>query len=362
MSGTTELQRQPFRIFDGHNDALLRMQADSISFLERNEEAGLDFPLARQGGYAGAFFAVYIPPAGLKLPRRGEDVARLALASFAGQETDPPLPDLDYARQQAIGMMAALFRLERESGGRVTVVRTAAELEQALDAGVLAAVLHFEGAEAIDEDLYGLEVFHRAGLRSVGIVHSRKNIFAHGVPYAFHRSPDTGPGLTDAGRRLVEACNRLRIMIDLSHLNERGFWDVAELSDAPLVATHSCAHAICPSTRNLTDEQLRAIGQRGGMVGLNFHVGFLRPDGEFNTDTPLDVLVRHIDHIAEVAGIECVGLGSDYDYIAAPKDIATVADLPHLVQALQDHGYTGDDLDKILYRNWVRVLRATWGE
>jgi membrane dipeptidase len=338
------------------------MYADGISFLERNEMAGLDFPLARQGGYAGAFFAVYIPPAGLKIPRRGEDVARLALSSFAGQESDPPLPDLDYSRQQAIAMMAALFRLERESGGTFTVVRTAAELEQALDAGVMAAVLHFEGAEAIDPELDGLEVFYHAGLRSVGIVHSRRNAFAHGVPYAFQQSPDTGPGLTDAGRELVKACNRLRVMIDLSHLNEKGFWEVAELSDAPLVATHSCAHAICPATRNLTDEQLRAVGESGGMVGLNFHVGFLRPDGAFETDTPLEVLVRHIEHIAGVAGIDCVGLGSDYDYIGAPREIATAADLPNLVQALRDHGYGGEELDKILYRNWVRVLRATWGE
>ena len=356
----TGARRPP--IFDGHNDTLLRMQSDGISFLERNEEAGLDFPLAQQGGYAGAFFAVYIPPAGLKVPRKGADVARLALASFAGQETDPPLPELGYARRQAIGQMAALFRVERESGGRFAVVRTAAELEQALDAGIMAAVLHFEGAEPIDADLNGLEVFYRAGLRSIGIVHSRRNIFAHGVPYGFPLSPDTGPGLTKAGRRLVQACNRLGIMIDLSHLNERGFWEVADLSNAPLVATHSCAHAICPSSRNLTDEQLRAIGRTNGMVGLNFHVGFLRPDGAFDTDTPLDVLGQHIDHIAEVAGIDCIGLGSDYDYIAAPRAIATAADLPNLIQALRDRGYSGDDLEKILYRNWVRVLRATWEE
>jgi membrane dipeptidase len=353
-------------IIDGHNDALLRVQMDGISFLERNEAAGLDLPLAEQGGMAAAFFAVYIPPAGMRLPSSGIEVARLALATFSGHADDPPPPDLHYSRAQALRMMASLFRMERESGGRFTVVRTADELEQVIAARAAgegaptAAILHFEGAEAIDLELNGLEVFYHAGLRSLGIVHSRNNAFGHGVPYGFPRSPDTGAGLTEFGRELVRACNRLGIMIDLSHLNMRGFWDVAELTDAPLVATHSCVHAICPATRNLTDDQLRAIGQSNGMVGLNFHVSFLRPDGEIDVDTPLSVLVRHIDHIVELAGIDCVGLGSDYDYIAAPREITTVADLPNLITALQEAGYRGEDLEKLLNRNWLRVLRATW--
>ena len=112
--------------------------------------------------------------------------------------------------------------------------------------GNLAAVLHIEGAEAIDPELEALEVFYAAGLRSLGPVWSRPNVFGHGVPFRFPSSPDTGPGLTDAGKELVRACNRLRIMLDLTHLNEAGFWDVAALTDAPLVATHSNVHALCP--------------------------------------------------------------------------------------------------------------------
>jgi membrane dipeptidase len=144
---------------------------------------------------------------------------------------------------------------------------------------VLATILHFEGAEAIDPQLNALEVFYQAGLRSLGLVWSRPTAFGHGVPFAFPHSPDTGPGLTDAGKQLVRACNRLGIMIDLSHLNEQGFWDVAELTNAPLVATHSNAHALCASSRNLTDKQLDAIKESDGMVGLNFAVCFLREDG-----------------------------------------------------------------------------------
>jgi membrane dipeptidase len=352
----------PLRIFDGHNDSLLRMQTDHISFLNRNEIGGLDLPRAREGGFAGGFFAVYVRAKGFVLPADPEAAIKRVMASLAADAEPLPLPDLDYARSEAMKQTAALFRLEQASNGEITVVRTARELANALENGVLAAVLHFEGAEPIDTDLDGLEVFYRAGLRSLGIVHSRPNAFAHGVPIAFGRSPDTGPGLTDAGRNLVAACNRLRILIDLSHLNERDFWEVADLSNAPLVATHSCAHALSPSTRNLTDEQIRAIGNTRGMIGLNFQVSFLRADGALDADTPLDVPVRHISHMVSLAGIDCVGLGSDYDFIVAPREIATAAQLPNLVAALRNAGFDGEDLEKLLYKNWVRVLRDTWGE
>ena len=116
--------------------------------------------------------------------------------------------------------------------------------------------------------------------------------------------------MTDLGKALIGACNRLRILIDLSHLNERGFWDVAEISDAPLVATHSNAHAVSPHSRNLTDKQLAAIGETGGLAGLNFATSFLRPDGRHDRDTPLDLMIAHIEHMLEHAGEDCVGLGS----------------------------------------------------
>jgi membrane dipeptidase len=124
-------------------------------------------------------------------------------------------------------------------------------------------------------------------------------------------------------------------MIDLSHLNEQGFWDIAALSDAPLVATHSNAHALCPSTRNLTDEQLNAIKESDGMVGLNFSVSFLRADGKNDDDTPLDVLVDHMDYLVERVGIDRVGLGSDFDGAKMPRELRDAVGLPKLVMALR---------------------------
>jgi membrane dipeptidase len=352
-------------IFDGHNDVLLRLHSSGASFFERGSEGHLDLPRAREGGFGGGFFAVFIPSEEEKMQPGGgpvdvEQAAAASAAAFADLSTMPPTPDLATAQHTAIAMMSLLFRLERQSQGQVRVVLTADDIEDALRQDVLAAILHFEGAEAIDPSLDALEVFYRAGLRSIGPVWSRPNAFAQGVPFAFPSSPDTGPGLTEAGRNLVRACNDLGIMIDLSHINERGFWDVAELSTAPLVATHSNVHALCPSARNLTDRQLKAIRESDGMVGLNFHVGFLREDGQAEKDTPLEVMVRHIDYLVEHLGIDRVGLGSDFDGATMPNGVGDAAGLPRLVAALRARGYDDASLRKLGHENWVRVLRATW--
>jgi membrane dipeptidase len=224
----------------------------------------------------------------------------------------------------------------------------------------LAIIFHIEGAEAIDPNLDTLYVLREAGLRSLGIVWSRANVFASGVPFHFPLSPDVGPGLSDAGRALVQTCNELGIMLDLSHLNEKGFWDVAHLSQAPLVATHSCAHALCPSARNLTDKQLDAVAESGGIVGINYHVGFLRTDGDSKAETSLSEIVRHLTYIADRIGIDHVALGSDFDGATMPGDLKDVAGLPKLIAALQTHGYDEAALRKIAYQNWLRVLGQTW--
>jgi membrane dipeptidase len=230
----------------------------------------------------------------------------------------------------------------------------------ALDQDGLAAVLHLEGAEPISPGLDELEVLHAAGMRSLGLVWSRPNAFATGVPLAFPGSPDQGPGLTAAGRALVRACGELRVLVDLSHLNARGFWEVAELSGAPLVASHSGAHALCPSPRNLSDDQLRAIGASGGLVGINFHVGFLRADGADDEDTPLTAIAEHAAHVAEVAGVEAVALGSDFDGATIPAELGDAAGLPRLLDALAAAGFAEAELRAIAWDNWRRVLERAW--
>ncbi|MFC6486788.1 dipeptidase, partial [Nitratireductor sp. GCM10026969] len=260
----------------------------------------------------------------------------------------------------SVAMAGILFRLERRSKGGLRVCRSAADIRSAKADGALAAVLHMEGAEAIDRNFRNLEVLYRAGLRSLGPVWSRANAFGHGVPFRFPSSPDTGPGLTDLGRELVRQCNRLGIVVDLSHITEKGFWDVAELSDAPLVASHSNAHAISPHARNLTDGQLDAIRESGGLVGVNYATAFLRTDGRMDADTSLDLLLRHVDHLVERLGIDGVGLGSDFDGAVIPAAIGDVAGLPRLADALGQHGYHAEEVRKICFNNWVAVLERSW--
>jgi membrane dipeptidase len=224
----------------------------------------------------------------------------------------------------------------------------------------MAAILHFEGAENLGPDPGAIEGYYEAGLRSLGIVWSRPNAYAEGVPFKFPSSPDTGQGLTDAGRELVTECTRLGVLIDLSHINEKGFWDVAGLTEAPLVATHSNAHALCPASRNLTDRQLDAIRDSDGMVGVNFAVSFLREDGGESEETPLETVVRHVDYLAERVGIDRVGFGSDFDGAKVPEGIGDASGLPNLLSALREAGYDDASLRKLAHENWVRVLGATW--
>ncbi|WP_342588820.1 dipeptidase [Rhizobium anhuiense] len=151
-------------------------------------------------------------------------------------------------------------------------------------------------------------------------------------------------------------------MIDVSHLNERGFWDVAALSTAPLVATHACAHAICPSTRNLIDRQLDAIRDSDGVIGLNLAVNDLRPDANLDDDTPLEVVIRQIEYLAPRVGIDRVALGSDFDGAVMPREIKDASGLPRLIEAMRKAEFSETDIRKFALDNWLRVFGLTWKE
>jgi len=348
-----------FPIFDGHNDTILNLiseeRGQGRDFFKRSGVGHLDLPRAQEAGFAGGFFAMFVPN-----PPDEMDIFKLAREEDPSNIPVPPPLKLDYAQQMAMTMMRRLFEIEKQARGQVKIVRTAVEMQQCLDDKILAMILHFEGAEAIDTDFNALEVFYQAGLRSIGLVWSRPNAYAQGVPFKFPHSPDVGGGLTDAGKALVKACNELGILIDLSHLNEKGFWDVAKTSTAPLVATHSNVHALCPTPRNLTDKQLDAIKESDGIVGLNFAVSFLREDGQNNADTPIETMVKHIDYLVEHIGIDRVALGSDFDGATIPSAIGDVTGVSKLVAALQAAGYDEAALTKITHQNWLRVLYSTW--
>lgn len=346
-------------VFDGHNDVLFRLWqnaakgADPVAeFIEGTHQGHIDMPRAAKGGLAGGLCAIYITSASMP------DEVRDANGHYAIPLCKPleRAPSLEIA----LDMASIAFRVERAGGWKIC--RSSQDIEAAEAEGKFAAVLHMEGCEPIDADLAALDVFHAAGLRSLGPVWSRNTVFGHGVPFAFPSSPDTGPGLTEAGRRLVKECNRIGIAIDLAHITEKGFWDVAKLSDKPLIVSHSNVHALTPISRNLTDKQFDAVKESKGVVGLNFAVTMLREDGAKSADTPLTDMIRHIDYMVERMGIDCVALGSDFDGATIPAEIGDAAGLQKLVAALSGAGYGDADLKKICRDNWLRVLRSAWHE
>lgn len=342
----------------GHHDSLLQLhrKGDHCHCLYANQEGHLDLPRARSAGVAGGFFACWVPR---YLDEADPD--QVVWPNQWGYETSLADPlDPEHAHEQTLAMMERLFLLERDSGGQLRVVRDMSDLLACLREDAFAAILHFEGAEAIAPDLSNLEDFYAAGLRSLGPVWSRSNAFGQGVPFDFPSSPDTGPGLTSAGRELVQVCNELGIMLDVSHLNEQGFWDLARLSRAPLVASHSNAHGACPSARNLTDEQLRAIADSGGLVGVNFCTSDLRPDGLDEADTSLELVYQQFEYLVSEIGIEHVAFGSDFDGCIIPAEMGDVTGLNDLMTGLQERGYSHYELEQLAFGNWLRVLADTW--
>lgn len=339
-------------VFDGHNDTLLRLvmaddKGERLDFLEDGKDLHIDLEKSRAGGFAGGLFAMFTPNP------EGGDAVRPTMGA--------PI-ERDRAARFTDAMMARGDDLVARSEGAVRVCLSVAGIRAAMAENTIALVYHIEGAEVIDAEFEALDALYRRGLRSVGIVWSRNNIFGNGVPFTFPGTPDFGGGLTGLGKELVKRCNAMGVAIDLSHLNEKGFWDVAKVSDKPLIASHSNVHALCTTPRNLTDRQLDAIRETGGLVGLNFACGFLREDGDHGrSDTPLETMIRHLDYLVGRLGEDSVGLGSDFDGCTVPKEIGDAAGLQRLVEAMLGAGFGRELAEKIAHRNWLGVLERTWG-
>lgn len=341
-------------VFDGHNDTLLRLEllernGRARSFFDANEGGHIDLPRARQGGFAGGLFAMFTP-------------ARFDVV----ESTYPHAPDTHRPVDQAtaldftVRLMARARRIAAASDGEITIATDTDGIRAAMDSGRMAIVHHIEGAECIDTDFTALEVLYAAGLRSLGPVWSRANAFGDGAPMAASQEVFAGNGLTEAGIALIHACEQLGIALDLSHMTQKGFWDAARVATKPLIASHSNVHALSPSSRNLNNEQLRAIGESGGLVGVNFHVAFLREDCGFGTDVPLDVMLRHFDHLIAILGEDGVAFGSDFDGCRVPAEIKDAAGLPGLIARMREAGYGDGLIAKIAHRNWLRVLERHW--
>lgn len=309
-----------YYIIDGHCDSLSHYV---------NGERTLEDPL--DGGH-------------WNIPRaRASGIALQFLAAYIETEYKPMM-----ATQRGLQLIEGAHRLIESHREQLFHIQSKNDLYNIPDSKRTGILLSVEGGEILGQNLFMLDIIYRLGVRALGLTWNQRNELGDGVGELNTRSR-----LTSLGEKVVLRMNELGMLIDVSHLNEEGFWHVIELSKDPIVATHSCSKALCNHPRNLTDQQLLALAKHKGVVGVNFNPGFLNESG---VATREDV-VRHICHIAEVAGVDAVGLGSDFDGIPeVPKGLEHVGEYCDLLDDLIKVGFSTKDVEKISYHNFRRVL------
>lgn len=311
-------------VIDAHVDTLLRVMDGRTTLGERSGEGHVDLPRLAEGGVDAQFFACYIE-----------------------SEYKP-----DRGLKRAIQMIDTFYQELEKNSARMTLCTTAARIEQAAAAGKVGAVLAIEGGEAIGDDLAALRMLHKLGVRSIGLVWNQPNLIANGSG-----ERGAGGGLTSFGFEVVREMNRLGIIIDVSHLTDPGFWDVIEVSKSPIMATHSNARAVCDHPRNLADDQIKALAKNGGVMGMNFAPAFVHKD-----KATVAGVLDHVDHIVALVGPDHVGLGSDFDGISStPEGLEDVTRLWRITAGLFQRGYREEDVEKILGKNHLRVIRQVMG-
>lgn len=321
-TAATNLHRSAL-VIDTHCDTILSLMRGR-PLDTRSDEGHIDLPRLKDGGVGAQFFACFIEP-----------------------QFKP-----DKGLKRVMQQIDAFYHAVEENQDAIEVATTVDAITRIHAAGKVAAILAIEGGEAIDGDLAALRMLHKLGVRSFGLVWNQRNQLADGIGERRAHG-----GLTNLGIDTVKELNRLGIIVDVSHLNDEGFWDVIETSSSPIMATHSNSRAVCDHPRNLTDDQIRALAKNGGVMGMNFCPTFVEEDGQ----ATIDRLIDHIDHIVELVGFDHVGLGSDFDGISAvPQGLENAACMPNLTRRLVERGYSDENVIKILGGNHLRVLRAVW--
>jgi membrane dipeptidase len=363
-------------VIDTHCDTLMLATDRGYRLSERHDDHHIDIPRLREGGVDGQFFACFIYP-------------------------DPEQPG--YVKQ-TLRMIDALYQAAAEDE-HLQIAYNADDIMAAHQQGRVAGILAIEGGHAIEDDLGVLRMFHRLGVRYLTLTWMNNNSWADASGPDQSRwgdIPDHG-GLTELGREVIREMNRLGMIVDVSHVSDETFWDVLEVTDKPVIASHSCAWALNPHYRNVKDDMLKALAENGGVIGINFAPSFLsqeydtasqeirekagpeiealrelyREDREqyfkkrgkvmakYQTELPevtVSDLCDHIEHVVKVAGIDHVGLGSDFDGIsAAPEHLDDTTDLFRIVVELRNRGWSQEHLHKLLGLNTLRVIRANVG-
>lgn len=315
------------KYIDFHCDTLLMYRkGNAAEGLYRNEHS-VDFVRMQQGGCAAQFFATFMPPR-TRMPESEDEPFRQALYDGLMNEI------------QAHADMIAFARNYEEYAANQAK-------------GLMSAFLTFEDGRMVNGSHEQLEAYYQLGYRLISFTWNSANCF--GYPNSSDPQ-EMQKGLTPFGFEAVEHMNRLGMIIDVSHLSDGGFFDVANTTKKPFVASHSNARALTPHQRNLTDEMLRLLGEKGGMTGINFAPEFI---GETVTSTESTVarICDHIQHISNIAGIEAVGLGSDWDGIGGHLEVASPLDVHKIFEELSRRGFSQSDIEKFAYGNAERILK-----
>lgn len=307
-------------VFDAHVDTLMRMVDQGVT-LDRLSGGHVCLKRLQKAGMSAQIFAVFVEPQ-----------YRWGLALH-----------------QALRMIESLWASARTAPRELGVVENASDLRRFRTEGRLACLLSLEGGEPLQGEISHLHTFYRLGVRAVTLTWNHRNALADGVG-------ESNPfGLSDFGRLVVESMNELGMIVDVSHLAEPGFWDVAGVCRQPFIASHSNAQSVCRHRRNLTDDQIRAVADSGGVIGVNFHPGFLVNSGRLHAG--VEDVIQQIRYLVRVAGSDSVGLGSDYDGIAStPEGLQDISRVPLVAEKLGQVGYGDRIVAKIMGENFYRVL------
>ena len=313
-------------VFDGHCDTILEIMNHKRTLEKKSPTGHLDIPRMKEGGVNVQFFAVFI-----------EDIYK---------------PDRSLKR--TLQLIDCFYREMEKNQDEISLVTNYNQINEANSAGKIAAILSVEGGEALEGDLGVLRMLYKLGVRLLTLTWNQRNQIADGIGES-----RTGSGLTEFGLKVIEEMNDLRMFIDVSHLSETGFWDVIKRSKAPIVASHSNCYALCPHPRNLKDEQIKALADKGGVIGITFVPNFLTQE---KRKTTVKDVVTHIDYLVEKAGIDCVGLGSDFDGTGGlPLGLEGVDKITNITEELLTRGYKEREIKKILGGNFLRVFKKVIG-
>jgi microsomal dipeptidase-like Zn-dependent dipeptidase len=343
---------ETLRVADLHADSLLWGR----DLNRRGTRAQVDVPRLVEGNVAVQVFAVVSKtPRSMNIDQNTGDTDNITLLAIAQRW---PVRTWTSLKERALYQAERMHAFAAQSNGRLTMIRTRGDLERFLERrrsepDIVAGVLALEGSQVLEGDPANVDVMFEAGYRMMSPTHffdTEMAGSAHGVSKG---------GLTPAGREMIARMEKLGMIVDVSHGSAAQIDDVLAMATKPVVVSHTGVRGTCDNGRNLTDDQLRAIRDTDGMVGLNFATGFLRPDGRMDVATDIDLMLRHLDHMIEVAGETHVGLGSDFDGAAIPATIGSAAGLPQLFAALARHGYDRPLLERLAHGNWLSLLERT---